>query len=217
MLTQLFAQARKLTTFVCLLYFLPLLFLIAVAVTSSRMEISTRLFVSDFAAVVDRHPLIGIASNLGVMLWTASATICLFTWAILRRRPGEVKFSAFLLCSGLMTLMLTADDFFLLHEKIFPRYLGLPEKLLFMGYGLLILWGLAAFKRCIFETDYFLLLVSFIFFGLALLIDTVQYQLDDLIGEWRILAEDGLKMLGIVGWFGYFLRCCSSRLQNRMS
>ena len=117
---QIFYQGRKLVLYVFSLYFLPLLFLFAVVVASSQMGVSIALFTRDPTAVANIHPFIGVASNIGVMLWTATATICLFSWAILRQSPGEMRFSTFLLCSGLMSTLLSFDDLFRLHEDIFP-------------------------------------------------------------------------------------------------
>lgn len=208
MFTQIFSQARRLAPFFYSLYFLPLLFLFAVVVVSLQMGVSTALFTRDLATTAGQHPFVGVASNLGVMLWTATATICLFTWAILRRSSGEMRFSTFLLCSGLMTMVLAFDDLFLLHEIIFPYHLGVPERIVLISYAATTLWGVATFKKCILKTEYLLLLIALGFFGLSLFVDEFAHQIESLIGAWRILFEDGFKMLGIVGWFGYFLRCC---------
>lgn len=208
MFAQKFSQARKLVLFLFSLYFLPLLFLFAVAVASLQMGISIAMFTRDPVEVAHITPFIGVASNLGVILWSASATICLFSWAILRHSLGETRFSTFLLCSGLMTILLLLDDLFLFHEIVFPRYFGVNEKIVFIGYGGLILCWMVMFKKCILKTEYLILLIAFGFFGLSLFIDTFQYRIESVIGDWRILFEDGFKLLGIVGWLGYFLRCC---------
>lgn len=208
MIAQIFPQPRELVLFLFSLYFLPMLFLIAVVVASLQMEVSIAAFTRDPASVAHIHPFIGVVSNIGVMLWTATATICLFSWAILRHNLDEMRFSTFLLCSGLMTTLLLLDDFFLLHETIFPIYFGAPEKVVFIGYAGLILCGMVMFKKCILKTEYLILLIAVGFFGLSLFIDTFQDRIESFIGGWRILFEDGFKLLGIVGWFGYFLRCC---------
>lgn len=208
MFTQILSQARKLVLFLFSLYFLPLLFLFAVVVASSQMGISIALFTRDPTTVAHIHPLTGVASSLGIMLWTATATICLFNWAILRHSPSEMRFSTFLLCSGLMTTLLAFDDLFLFHEMIFPFYLGVPEKILLLGYAGLILFGIMKFKECILKTEYIILLIALGFFGLSLFVDMFQNHIESFIGDWRILFEDGFKLLGIVGWFGYYLRCC---------
>ena len=215
MVAQIFSQDRKLVRFLFSLYFLPLLFLFAVVVASSQMGVSLAMFTRDPATVAQIHPFVGVVSNFGVMLWTASATICLYNWTIFRHSLNEKRFATFLLCSGLLTLLLLFDDFFLLHEIIYPHYFGVSEKIVFLGYGGLMIFWMVTFKKCILKTEYLILLIALGFFGLSLFIDVFQHRIQSIIGNSRILFEDGFKLLGIVGWFGYFLRCCLLQLENK--
>ena len=203
-----FSQTRELLLFLLLLYFVPLLFLCAVVVTSLQIGIPVFMFMRDPASIAQIHPFIGVASNFGVILWTASATICLFSWAILRHRLGKQGFSIFILVSGLITTLLLLDDFFLLHDFIFPSYFGVKEFIFFIAHGGLILCWIVTFRKYILKTEYLILLIALGFFGLSLFIDIFQHHIQLVIGDWRILFEDGFKLLGIVGWLGYFLRCC---------
>jgi hypothetical protein len=214
MFTQIWFQAKQLALFLLSLYFLPLLSLIAVVVASSHMGVEIARFTRDPADILNVHPLTGVISNLGAILWAAAATICLFSWAILRKSVGETRFSTFLLCSGLITTFLLFDDFFLLHDYIFPRYLGVQEKIVFIGYAGLILWGTVVFWKDILKTEYLILLIALGFFGLSLFIDAFQYRIESIVGPSRILFEDGFKLLGIVGWLGYFTRSALSRLAS---
>lgn len=215
MFAQIFSQARELFLFLSALYILPLLFLCAVVVVGLQLDISFPVFTRDPSAIAHFNPFVGVVSSIGVMLWTASATICLFSWAILRSSLDQMKFSTFLLCSGLMTTLLLFDDLFLLHDHIFPRYFGVKEKIVFLVYICLIFFGAVKFKECILETEYLVLIIALGFFGLSVFIDVLQPRIESFIGHWRILFEDGFKLLGIVGWLGYFLRCSLLRLEGK--
>jgi hypothetical protein len=204
MVAQIFSQDRKLVRFLFSLYFLPLLFLFAVVVASTQMGVSLAMFTRDPASVAQIHPFIGVVSNFGVMLW------------IFRHSLNETRFATFLLCSGLLTILLLLDDFFLLHEFIFPHYFGVSEKIVFLGYGGLMICWMVTFRKCILKTEYLILLIALGFFGLSLFIDVFQHRIQSFIGNSRILFEDGFKLLGIVGWLGYFLRCCLLQLGNKM-
>jgi hypothetical protein len=57
-------------------------------------------------------------------------------------------------------------------------------------------------------SEFELLIISLLFFGMAAIVDLNQEKMGEIFGAWRILLEDGSKMLGIVGWFGYFSREC---------
>ena len=210
---QLLSQAKKLALFFLSLYVLPLSFLFVLVVVSLQLGIDLGEFLRDPASTTKVHPFTGVASNVGVILWTATATICLIGWSILRHNPNQLKFSAFLLCSGLLTLLLMLDDLFLLHEKVFNVYFSVPEKLTYLGYFGLILWIAMAFKKCILKTEYLILLIAFGFFGLSIFTDAIQGRIESIIGSWRILFEDGFKLLGIVSWMGYFYRCTLPRIK----
>ncbi|MCP3952590.1 MAG: hypothetical protein GY697_10305, partial [Desulfobacterales bacterium] len=142
------------------------------------------------------------------------ATICLYSWSILRYSPGAKENAAFLLYSGLVTTILLLDDFFLLHEELFPLYLGMSEKIFYVGYAGLILYGMVKFKRCTLKTEYVLLLIALLFFGLSVVTDSFQHHLEVFAGDWRILFEDGFKLLGIVSWLGYFFRFSSLAIRE---
>ena len=140
MFAKIFYRDREPMLFLFLLYFLPLLFLFVVVVLSLQMDISPGLFTCDPALISNIHPFIGVLSNFGIMLWTATAAICLFSWAVLRYNSGETRFSIFLLCSGLITTLLSLDDLFLLHENILDK-----EKFVFSVYVCLILCWMVIF------------------------------------------------------------------------
>lgn len=204
----LFNQTRTPLILQILSYLLSLFILAAIALSSVYMDIPIYKFMRDPSSITNVSPFIGIISNFGVLLWCTSAAICLFSWIILSHRSYETEFSKFILCSGLMTVLLLIDDFFRLHEYIFPKFLGLPEKIVIMGYGTLILFGLIKFRKCILKTEFLILLAAIGFFGLSLIVDLFQNDIEQLVGQWRILFEDGFKLLGIVSWLGYFLRSC---------
>lgn len=75
----------------------------------------------DPMAVVRAHPLTGVLSNLGAILWSAGAALPLFTWLALRTLGAAGRFQGVLLGGGLLTGLLLADDLFMLHEGLYPR------------------------------------------------------------------------------------------------
>ncbi|MCI0557029.1 MAG: hypothetical protein MN733_00925 [Nitrososphaera sp.] len=201
------AQVKALWSFLLQLYVLPLLGLCAVTLASLQSGVPVREFLADPTSVANSHPFTGVVSSVGVLLWCASAAICLFGWSILQYDNSERKLSNFLCYSGLMTVVLLLDDLFLFHEVIFPHYLGIPEQITIIVYGSLVFYWVIAFKHYILETEYIILLTALTFFWLSLLIDVFQYRIEPFLGDWRILLEDGFKLLGIVGWCGYLSRC----------
>jgi len=211
---KIFSKAKELTKFFSLLYILPVFFLFIVVVASLKMGVSIVCFTRDPASVAKVHPFVGIVSNIGILLWTAAAGVALFNWAIFRYIFNDRKFSTFLLLSGLLTTLLLFDDFFMLHEVVFPHYFGANEKLILLSYGLMMIAWVVSYRKTIMKTEYVVLIVAFGFFGLSMFIDVLQSQIQSRFGNVRILLEDGFKLMGITAWLGYFIKSCFVRQQN---
>jgi len=211
---QIFSQIRKLVKPLVSLYLPAVLFLLAMVILCTQMDIPISFFTCDPASVAEIHPFTGMVSNIGILMWTAAAVVCLFCWALLRKDPDKTRFSTFVLFSGIMTMVLLIDDLFLLHEEIFPEHLGIPQKFILLGYMGLTLFGIVIFRKSILATDYLLLLIALGFFGLSVFVDVFDHEIDALIGGWRYLFEDGFKFLGIVSWLGYFWRICFNAIRS---
>ncbi len=166
------------------------------------------MFTRDVASIAEIHPLFGVVSSITILGWTASATLGLFGWAASRHRHGKSNLSAFLLYVGLFNLSLGLDDLFMLHDYIIPKYLGMSEKPLFIGYGCILIGGIVTFRKVILKTDYLIAIIALAFFALSLVVDVFQYRIEAVIGDWRIMFEDGFKLLGVTGFLSYSLKCC---------
>jgi hypothetical protein len=116
---------------------------------------------------------VGLLSNLGVMLWTAAATACFMGAFILSNDRRFHQSAIFLFSSGALSLILTLDDLFRIHETVLPRYFHISETLVIAGYLLLSLAYLAYFFRQILTTDYLLLILALLFLGLSMAIDKI--------------------------------------------
>ena len=148
-------------------------------------------------------PHLGAISNLGVLMWAFSAGICLFSAYLTYSLKFALKYSFFLLNSGIISFMLMFDDMFLGHEKIYPYFFGIEEEYLMLIYGLSILGYIIFSYQVILQLDFFLLITSLFFFCLSILID-VGYS-----GNSPVLkpyGEDLNKLLGISFWTAFLIR-----------
>lgn len=173
---------------------LALLFLVAIAATSPDIAVSS--LTRDMAAIAQVHPLTGVVSNVAVLLWCATAVICLFSSSLLRRQGLSAE-ARFLLWAGLMTVVLLVDDLFMIHEYIAPVHFHVNEKVVLVAH----MCGASAFllshRRLILAADFKLLAAAMVLFTGSMLVDFA-----DGTGWWN-LAEDGFKVLGITSWLGY--------------
>lgn len=153
----------------------------------------------DIAAVEDTHLYVGALSTTGLMLWAATAGICLLGAAVMSCFPNQRETTWFLFSAGMLTTLLGFDDAFLLHERVFPTYLGLPQKGVYLVYIGSILGFLLFFFKKILRTDFVLLGVSLVFMALSVGMDEfVPYS------RFETFVEDSCKFVGIVFWVTYF-------------
>ncbi len=183
-------------------YLIVTVALFSVWIISRQYDILIDNFFREPAAILKFNPFLGIMSNVGVLLWTFSAAICLFV-AVLLIKNGSKKIGLYLLYSATLTFVLLVDDFCLLHEHIFPQYLNVPEKIFYLAYILAMLFFFIIFARSILQTDYIILLIACAFLALSIVSDLVLRQTGI-----AVLVEDGFKLFGIVTWLIYFSRTC---------
>jgi len=173
-------------------------------------------FTRDPANTFDSAFYIGSITYIGAILWTVTATTCLFASLVLRSRggSGDLQTSRFLLVSGLFTAMLLFDDLFLFHEIVFPKYLGISDYVTFSVYAAIALSYVVVFRRLILSTPFLTLILAGALLGLGMIADKL-YD-DALDTSAKFLIEDGLKFMGITTWFVYYVRlavseCCAAR------
>jgi len=169
------------------------------------------LLTRDMAATLNAHPLTGVQSNLGVLVWWAAASVSFFSAAILHQRQGDGTSRSFLLWSGIVTAVLALDDFFMFHDELAPRHLRTDQNLVQLGIVALAAWHLFRFRHHILCCDTRHLLLSMVFFGASLTIDSFQESWSSPL---RIFFEDGFKLLGIVSWSAYIVQCCLEALST---
>jgi hypothetical protein len=152
MLGTLRRQARELLPLLAALYVPATGLLLAAVVAAYVKRLSLGFFIRDPTSVMVASPLTGMVSSIGVLGWCAAATLCLFTWAVTRRRSGGPVGDVFLLIPGLLTAAVMLDDLFRIHETLAPRYLGGPPDSLIVAYVLIGGVWLVAFRRRILGT-----------------------------------------------------------------
>lgn len=144
----------------------------------------------------------GSISNLGVLIWSAAAAICFFSYGLMRSQVSDDQRASFLLASGVITTVLVLDDLYMLHEVVFPENLGIPQNLVYITYAAAILWFLIAFRATILRTSFLILLLALMGFAVSVVSDFIAPMVS-IPGMY--LFEDGGKFFGIVNWTAYFV------------
>jgi len=144
----------------------------------------------DVTAIAQINPLSGMLSNLGIILWCVSASVCFFAATLLRQSQPRECF-LFMLSAALLTTYLLFDDLFQFHEALADRYLGLDEKVIYVALGTAATAHLVRFRRIILRTRFDLLLLAFGFLAVSVVMDEITEALALRLGDWEYFFEDG--------------------------
>lgn len=203
-----FLQIKNLMPILAPSYLILFGLLLSVAIIGDQFHVPVSKFTRDPTHILHGHPFTGIISNIGILFWCSTAAICFFSSAIHWVNKNLMN-AIFLLCSGLITLLLLLDDLFMFHEIIIPRYFHLPEIAIYFGYLTLISIYLLKFRENIMKAEYTLLFIALGFFALSIISDVfLHYE------ELECLVEDGCKLFGIITWFLFFIRTCFIQTQE---
>lgn len=150
-----------------------------------------------------RHfpPYFGMLSNWGVILWIATATICLFSATLLKlNKASDAKFR-FLAASGIFSLLLGVDDLYMMHERLLPQMFHMPEIFFYVLYFCILAAYLVYFTPQILKYDYLLFVAALLLFAFSrqFLIKIPYFSQFNTTG-------DMLKYFGIVFWLAFFYR-----------
>ncbi len=170
------------------------------AVTGTPMPLLTR----DLAATTGAKFYIGLLSGLGALLWAAAATVSLFASVALRRISGQQERASCLRGAACLLAAMGADDFFMLHEVVYPKF-GLEEEVLVLFYGAGFAALLLRYRVLLLASDVLLLLLGGLFSVVSVLVDGFVRDATAL--------EDIFKFTAIVCWLTYFWRLALAGLR----
>lgn len=189
--------------------FIPALLLLLIVGLQPFVPIS--VLVEDTNAVAKMPLYYGAVSNIGIVLWSAAAGICLFS-GFARKSAGE-GLRPFLFVSGVLTAYLMLDDLFLAHERILPKMFSLQQVHVYALYiaGAIAYFGY--FRRTILSNELLFFVLAAVCFGLSVFLDSLSHLLGHDY-QWFLL-EEGFKLLGIVSWLLYLIHLSAKHLNRR--
>lgn len=176
------------------------------------LKVPSTLLTRDVSAIAGLHPLTGMLSSMGILLWCVSGAVCAFSTILLRpakfSSPESISIFQYLMCSAILSSYLMFDDLFLFHENLASEYFGINEKVIFIFLGGYVFLYLISFRKIILKTNIFYLFLALSFLAISVLIDSVFEPYLSRFGHWEYFIEDGFKWLGIVFWCSYFVETC---------
>ena len=157
------------------------------------------------------HVYDGAFSMLGIMIWSATASLACLS-AIVLHRVGQRKEAVFALQAMILSGVLAIDDAYLFHEVVFPK-VGVPQKLVLVAIASLALAYLVSNVRRLMRHEAWLLFVSLSAFAFSVGIDQVYESIEPIY----VVVEDGAKLLGIVAWFLFHLNAFADTLVSAVT
>ncbi|MEL7328908.1 MAG: hypothetical protein AAGJ69_03605 [Cyanobacteria bacterium J06559_1] len=162
----------------------------------------------DPATIAEHPPYYGALSNLGILLWSASAAVCFLSATLLKVIYSRASVSAFFAIFAGLSAILCLDDTYQLHEDIFINSLPgfiIPEQVTISVYAAVVLFAISRFQTVLQETPLWLFSLSLLLFLVAAGTDyVIPHGL--VAAKVTFLIEDGTKLLGIFFWLTYFFR-----------
>lgn len=209
--------ARQSKTFVKIIFivYVPILLLLGfVTFMSFRLGKPIDYFFQDIFSITAAPLYAGFISNIGLIGWSFTTGVCFFSFLVFRNSLADRKLHWFFLTSGLFTLLLLFDDFFLFHEILYPRYLHINSMIAYFIYaslGLLYLWY---FRKIILQSDYLILIIALAGFFISNVFDKLREYY--LFNPYWIILEEGFKLIGIASWLVYFTLSGMNALRNSL-
>lgn len=195
---------------VFLITYVPLfLFFCILLLVHFITNVGFTMFLDDPLSYLMAPSYIGLASNIGVLFWWASASILIFSYIVLRRKGITGPSVSFLLAFGLISVILAVDDLFMVHEafgNLFESTFGTDnpgEGITFAVYILLFISFIVRYRKVILRTDYVLLLVFIVICVFNIAMDMGLIKLHS---ELNISAEEISKQFAIITWLAYTTR-----------
>ena len=177
---------------------------VAILYISNLHNIKLSLVLRDLAQTCGYPIGVGMISNIGILLWGAATSICLFTAFSQNINSDSSKL---LLLGGLFSGLLCIDDFFLLHDRyIGPDFLNLT----YLAISIILL---VRFRLILKKIGIFNLVISILFLGLSIFFDGVIQQIFNQSYEFTQLIEEWFKFLGIACWLNFWCKASSYALR----
>lgn len=202
-------QLRNVTPILIIVFAATLVALTCIILLGLEHNIQLNHFTKDPAQILNTPFYLGLFSYLGILLWCGSVAICFFARSLVLKSDATKAIRTFLFCSGLVTTLLMFDDLFLLHEEVFPKYLGIPEKGVFVIYSNILLLFILLFRETIFKTEYLILGFAYFLIGASTFVKRIPMPIPE-----DTFLEDAVKFFGIICWFTYFLRLAYGELKK---
>ncbi len=151
-------------------------------------------------------------SHLGVVGWCLTAGASLFAALCLRMAGRGGGLWLGLLAAGALSLLFGLDDLLMLHELVLPGR-GVQQEFVLAAYASAVGVYVLMQRKILFSSQGIFLALGIVLFGLSLGIDVLVHSIESTV----VMAEDGLKFVGIASWMVFHVALAQRSVAARMS
>lgn len=173
----------------CVIFVVTITFLSLVYSFANSKGISFGYFTRDSNEINGMPFYIGSISTLGVIMWSAAAALSLMGAILLYNKS---RMFWLLLSAGMLTTLLTLDDTFQIHEKLFPKHHSVIYLIYFPFLAAFLIYFL---KDILNDTEFLILGASLLCLAISIIFGTFTNN---------VLIKDSSKFIGIALWLTYF-------------
>ncbi len=203
------SQFRTVTPVLLISWLVTLLSLLLAIFIATRKDVPLDTLTKDPTAIMGAPFYLGFFSNLSVVIWSCAFAITIFAVYRIRQFRSLRESYFFLLFSAFITLLMTMDDLYQLHEFVLPHYLYVPENAVLLTYfNIYLIYGIR-FRKQLEQTDFVVLALSFGFLGLSTAIKLLPLPIPQ-----DTFLKDGFKLFGAVTWLIYYFRTSNEILER---
>ena len=164
----------------------------------------------DPAQQSEESSFLGFLSTIGIWLWISSAAISIFT-VFIHNVYDKNNAKELLILTGLFSLLLAVDDFFMIHDRYINEYLC------YFIYVVLIGFMILRYFKIIISNGGIAFLLACTFLGLSVFTDLIQgyrYVLSIEYEDTQVV-EEGFKFMGAATWLYFNGRIASFTLNSK--
>ncbi len=194
-------QFRTVTPILLIVWLVTLLALLFGIYVSTVKQIPLETFTKDPTAIMNAPFYLGFFSNIGIIIWSGTAMINFFVAYRIKNDYTQKNTFLFFLSSAILTLILTLDDLFQLHELVFRNYFSVSDNAVYLTYLNIFLIYFIYFRKRILESEFTILTVALFLLGLSTMIDILPLPIPK-----DTFLEDAIKLFGITTYFIYYFR-----------
>ncbi len=169
---------------------LAITLILSALVLVTIVSVNILFFSSNMHKVTDDESFL---SNIGIILWCVTATVCFFA-ALLLPNDHQQKARQFLVYSGWLNTYIMFDDFLELHDRYFPEYLNIDEKIIYIVLGIAISMLIIRFRQLILKTNYIVFLMALCFFAISIAADGILNSMEIVYGIFILVVVSSINL-----------------------